>query len=163
MKIFTLGYQGLNLQQYISVLEAADVAIVVDVRETAWSYKRGFSKFPLREGLSGAGIDYVHLKSAGNPSKNRKTARTTKECLSRYRRHLLSNPACLDELCNLLHSAKRDGRSICLTCFERHPHECHRSILVTELENRLSNLEPIHLSIETADRQLVLGTTIQRS
>src|SRR5579859_7766943 len=102
MKIFTLGYQGLNLQQYISLLEAADVEIVVDVRETAWSYKPGFSKSPLREGLNGAGIDYIHLKSAGNPSKNRKTARTTKECLSRYRRHLLSTPACLDELCSLL-------------------------------------------------------------
>src|SRR5260370_1236139 len=101
MKIFTLGYQGLNLQQYITLLEAADVAVVVDVRETAWSYKPGFSKSPLREGLNRAGIDYIHLKSAGNPSKNRKTARTTKECLSRYRRHLLSNPACLDELCNL--------------------------------------------------------------
>jgi uncharacterized protein (DUF488 family) len=147
----TLGNKATNKRDYIAALEAANVSLVVDVRETAWSYKPGFSKAPLKVGLGRAGIDYLHLKSAGNPSKNRKTARSVKECLSRYLRHLRAKPECLDELSVILNRASREGKNICLTCFERHPDECHRSIIVAELERRLAKLRPVHLSTQTAN------------
>ena len=145
MNIFTLGYQGATLETYISTLEKAEIDLVIDVRETAWSYKPGFSKAPLRTGLLSAGINYLHLKSAGNPSSNRKTAKNPKHCLARYKKHLRSNPECLEELTNFLLRASKERKRICLTCFERHAVECHRSVILSELQTRISEISPVHL------------------
>lgn len=51
IKIHTLGYQGISLQEYIDLLVSKGINIVIDVREHAWSYKRGFSKSPLSKAL----------------------------------------------------------------------------------------------------------------
>lgn len=147
MKIFTLGYQGATLETYIATLLAAGIGIVVDVRETAWSYKPGFSKSPLKAELERAGIEYIHLKSAGNPSANRKTASSQKECLSRYKKHLKSNPSCLDDLDTLIAEAAQRKKKVCLTCFERQPSDCHRSIILSELAGKLAKILPVHLKL----------------
>ena len=159
MRIFTLGYQGISLSDYIEALDRAAIDVVIDIRETAWSYKPGFSKAPLSIGLHEAGIRYIHLKSAGNPSKNRKTARNSQECLRRYKQHLLKNPGCLDELSELIEVARREKQRICLTCFEKHATECHRSVLIGELVKRIRHLSPVHLFSEIKDHQPVVGTT----
>ena len=98
VKLYTLGYQGTDVATYVATLKAAGVGVVVDVRETAWSYKRGFCKTALSDELSKAGIEYVHLRSAGNPKVNRRTAETNKQCLQRYRRYLKQNPGGLLDL-----------------------------------------------------------------
>ena len=149
MKIFTLGYQGSSLETYVAALADAGIDIVVDVRETPWSYKPGFSKTPLSAYLGNAGIRYVHVKSAGNPSKNRKTAKDAEECLTRYRDHLTQHPECLDELSALLLKARKQKQTVCFTCFERHASECHRSVIMEELAKREHRLVAVHLLTET--------------
>jgi uncharacterized protein (DUF488 family) len=162
MEIFTLGYQGHSLSTYIEVLDRAAIDLVVDIRETPWSYKPGFSKKPLSLGLEHAGIKYIHLKSAGNPAQNRRTARTKKECLGRYKKHLQRNSSCLEELSEILSTAQRENQRVCLTCFERHADECHRSVLINELGKRIGGLCPVHLATEIVDRELSSGTISQR-
>ena len=76
LRAYSLGYEGMNLDSYIAVLQRNAISLVVDVRETPWSYKPGFSKKPLSERLELAGISYVHLKSAGNPSCESKSSFT---------------------------------------------------------------------------------------
>ena len=46
LKIYTLGYQGVDVDLYVAKLKEAGVGIVADVRETPWSHKRGFCKNP---------------------------------------------------------------------------------------------------------------------
>jgi uncharacterized protein (DUF488 family) len=162
MKIFTLGYQGSSLTTYAAALADAGINIVVDVRETPWSYKPGFSKAPLSNYLGSEGIQYIHVKSAGNPSKNRKTAKNIKECLTRYRDHLALHPECLDELSKLITAAWKRKQKVCLTCFERHAHECHRSILLEELVKRVP-LVAVHLVTETTVPQPFAGTRALQS
>ncbi len=147
MDVFTLGYQGSTLAAYITALEAAGINLVIDVRETPWSYKPGFSKNPLMTALQSAGIDYLHLKSAGNPSINRKTAKNSTECLELYTKHLKNNPECLQELQALILTHTKRKRRVCLTCFEKHPIECHRSILIDKLRKRMPDMSPVHLSL----------------
>src|ERR1700751_3489217 len=89
LNLYTLGYQGVELDVYVRKLKAAGVGIVADVRETPWSHKRGFCKNILSIELSKAGIDYVHVKSAGNPKENRRTASDMAECLRRYKEYLI--------------------------------------------------------------------------
>jgi len=129
---------------YVSKLKNAGVGIVADVRETPWSHKRGFCKNILKSELSKAGIDYIHVKSAGNPKENRRTAPDMAECLRRYRVYLDDNPAGVVDLIDIVRTAASRNRTVCLTCFEKDVNDCHRSILV-EVMTRQIKLRPVHL------------------
>jgi uncharacterized protein (DUF488 family) len=145
VRIYTLGYQGLSSTIYVQGLINAGVGLVVDVREHAWSQRPAFVKANLRNTLAAAGIDYCHVKEAGNPSKNRKSAKTATECLTRYRSYLRGNTRCLDQLLSIIQEATEMGRPACLTCYERDSQECHRSVLLEELTMLAPTLLSIHL------------------
>lgn len=145
MNLYTLGYQGIDVSTYVRTLQNAGVGVVVDVRETPWSYKRSFCKGALSLELSRAGIDYVHLRSAGNPKENRRTASSSAECLKRYRKHLRGNPEALAELWQVISLAASQEKPACLTCFEEEPHECHRSILAAALRKISGDITTINL------------------
>ncbi|MDQ3061827.1 MAG: DUF488 domain-containing protein [Acidobacteriota bacterium] len=166
MKIFTLGYQGLDLKTYIETLSANNVGIVLDVREVAWSYNRIYTKSNLQKSLLSSGIKYTHIRSAGNPSSNRKTATSVEDCLTKYRVYLKENSSCLETLLEYIKSFRDEGVHVCLTCFEHLPHECHRSILTEELTEIEPNLQIFHLrtqkkSIETKGLSLFSDTIAQ--
>lgn len=145
LRIYTLGYQSLSQDLYVQTLINAGVGVVLDVREHPWSQRPAFVKSNLRNALFQGGIEYCHLKTAGNPSKNRKTARSAAECLSRYRSHLSENNDCLKDLLVIIKEAEQASRPACLTCYERSYQDCHRSVLIEELLNLEANLTPIHL------------------
>jgi uncharacterized protein (DUF488 family) len=144
LNIYTLGYQGVAVDVYVQKLKAAGVGIVADVRETPWSHKRAFCKNILSTELSKAGIEYVHVKSAGNPKANRRTARDLTECLSRYETYLRDNPAGVNDLIEVVRMAESRNRTVCLTCFEKDVKDCHRSILVGALKKHIK-IRPVHL------------------
>jgi uncharacterized protein (DUF488 family) len=144
LNIYTLGYQGVDVDAYVQKLQAAGVGIVADVRETPWSHKRGFCKNILSSELSKAGIDYVHVKSAGNPKANRRTASNLAECLRRYRDYLEENPTGVADLIDVVRTAASRNRTVCLTCFERDVNDCHRSILVDAMRKQIK-IRPVHL------------------
>jgi uncharacterized protein (DUF488 family) len=144
LNLYTLGYQGVDVDSYVQKLKAAGVGIVADVRETPWSHKREFCKNILSSELSKAGIEYVHVKSAGNPKENRRTAPDMAECLRRYRVYLDENPAGVVDLIEVVRTAASRNQTVCLTCFEKHVSDCHRSILVERMRRQIK-LRPVHL------------------
>jgi uncharacterized protein (DUF488 family) len=144
LNLYTLGYQGVDVDVYVSKLKSAGVGIVADVRETPWSHKRGFCKNILSSELSRAGIDYVHVKSAGNPKENRRTAPDLAECLRRYRVYLDENPTGVTDLIDVIRTAASRNRTVCLTCFEKDVNDCHRSILVDAMRKQIK-IRPVHL------------------
>ena len=111
LNLYTLGYQGVDIDTYVQKLKAAGVGIVADVRETPWSHKRGFCKNILSTELSKAGIEYVHVKSAGNPKANRRTAPDLAECLRRYRYYLDENPTGISDLIEVVLTAASRKRT----------------------------------------------------
>ena len=145
LRAYSLGYQGMTLARYIKILSAHDVSTVIDVRETAWSYKPGFSKKALAEELHANGIGYLHLKSAGNPSKNRKSGLPQLEVIELYKQHLDHNPVCLDEILAFILASPEEG-PICLLCFEEEPHDCHRKVILDRLAERTGRISILHLS-----------------
>jgi len=144
LNLYTLGYQGVDVNTYVLKLKSAGVGIVADVRETPWSHKRSFCKNILSSELSKVGIDYVHVKSAGNPKENRRTAPDMAECLRRYKNYLRKNPAGIADLIQVIRMAASLNRTVCLTCFEKDVQDCHRSILVSAIRRRIG-VRPIHL------------------
>ena len=129
--VYTLGYQMRSLDDYISELQGAGVDLVVDVRETPWSRKRGFSKRQLQEALDYAGIDYVHLKFAGNPKELRRTATSHAACLAEYDLHIREDARIVQRFVEHLTEWVEKGIKACLLCYERHPDDCHRTILLS--------------------------------
>ncbi|OYY89205.1 MAG: hypothetical protein B7Y45_13265 [Sphingomonas sp. 28-66-16] len=75
MTIFTIGYEGTTMADFLATLKAAGVRQVIDVRMLPLSRRPGFSKTPLAASLAEEGIGYVHLKALGTPKPGRDAAR----------------------------------------------------------------------------------------
>lgn len=151
MPLCTIGYEKRSLDDYIDLLIEEGVEAVIDVRETAWSHKPGFSKTRFAEGLVEAGIEYVHLREAGNPKWLREVASNHAECLELYRSYLRHHPEILASLTATLDANGVSHRRIALTCFERHPGDCHRGILAEEWASRTGS-EVLHLGPDGCKR-----------
>ena len=129
LNLLTLGYEKREIDEYVELLVEAGVTTLVDVRETAWSHKLGFSKTALRAALATAGISYEHASFAGNPKRLRDAATSHAAVLRAFRRHLDANPSVLLELEVLLAGIFAADGVPCLMCYERHADDCHRAAL----------------------------------
>lgn len=145
MKIYTLGYEKRDIQQYVEILKNAGVTILVDVRETAWSYKRDFCKMKLRNTVEDKGILYVHIKELGNPKIFRKSELSPADILLKYRSYLDDTRSGLDVLLNLILHGDQADQYLCLTCFEKDYATCHRSVIAEYMQQSINNLRIIHL------------------
>lgn len=134
--IFTLGYQERSIDEFIEILRAQEISVLVDVRETAWSHKPGFSKTAFSRALAEAGIEYVHARFAGNPKSLRRTAPTHRACLERYATYVDGSAEIVDAFDQLIREMIAAGKKVCLTCFERHADDCHRSIIADRWKRR---------------------------
>ncbi|WP_336987204.1 DUF488 domain-containing protein [Altererythrobacter aquiaggeris] len=54
--IFTIGYEGADIDAFLATLGEAGIDHVVDVRDFPGSRKKGFSKKSLCESLNGVGV-----------------------------------------------------------------------------------------------------------
>ena len=125
--LFTIGYEGLSLEQYIKKLILFDVHTLCDVRKNAYSQKYGFSKQTLEKACVGVGIRYVHVPQLGIESDKRRDLRSQKDydiLFDEYERTTLKdNTEALLYVRSIIDADKR----VALTCFEKDPRQCHRS------------------------------------
>jgi uncharacterized protein (DUF488 family) len=127
--LYTLGYEKRTIGELVELLADSGIGVLVDVRETAWSHKPGFSKTAFAAALATAGIEYVHAPFAGNPKSLRVSAPDHASCLRAYRRYLERDGSIIERFEEVLTPHLRDGVAVCITCFERHADDCHRGIL----------------------------------
>ena len=144
--VYTLGYQGLDIDRYLRILATSGIGLVADVRDKPWSHKSDFCQAALEAHLDRHGIGYRHVRSVGNPSSIRYSAKTTGEALDRYRDHLEKNSHAIEDMLRLISEANGEGNAVCLTCFEGLHTKCHRSVLADLLVRRDSALVFEHLS-----------------
>ena len=129
MRIFTIGYEGTTVPEFIAVLKDAGVERVIDVRALPLSRRPGFSKSPLRAALEEAGIEYVHLKALGTPAEGRSAARAGRHAdLERIYAGQLELPEAIVQGAQMIELAKEKPSA--LLCFEREPAHCHRTLLL---------------------------------
>ena len=129
MRIFTIGYEGATVGEFLSALQSARVERVIDVRFVPNSRRPGFSKTPLRNALAEAGIDYVHLRALGTPADGRAAARAgRKDELRRIYAGQLELPEAIAEIGKMLDLSREKPSA--LLCYERDPAACHRTLLL---------------------------------
>ena len=141
--ILTMGYQQRTGDELVRELVAAGVDVVIDVRETPWSHRPDFSKGPLMARLADAGIEYCHAWFAGNPKQNRATASSQTECLQRYAEYLDEIPDVVQIFAELVEECVGLGLRVCLLCYERHPAECHRTIILDKWKAATGSEMPV--------------------
>ena len=148
-ELFTIGYQGSRLADFVATLRDAGVTTLVDVREAPWSRRPEFAKRALGEAMAAAGIGYRHMKALGTPKVGRDAARAgdTAGFHAIFDAQLATEAAQiqLGEVAALV-AAERP----CLMCYERDPNQCHRSIVAARL-TETTGLAVRHLEIPRGD------------
>lgn len=133
--LFTIGYEGISLEEYLVRLLKNDVKVLVDVRNNPLSMKYGFSKSQLKKYCGSLGIEYVHIPEVGIQSEQRQELNTQSDydkLFAVYRKNNLSKTSSYqNEILKLLKQHKR----IALTCFEANICQCHRKHLAEAIEN----------------------------
>ena len=141
MRIFTIGYEGTTVGEFLNALKEAGVRRVIDVRALPLSRRPGFSKSALRASLDEAGIEYVHLKALGTPANGRAAARAGKQAeLEKIYAGQLELPEAIAQSAQMLDLAGEMPSA--LLCMERDPAHCHRTLLIDAVA---ANAEVVHL------------------
>ena len=147
MSIATIGVYGWTLESFLTALRAANVRLVLDVRqrrgvrgpEYAWA-----NSARLQAALASAGIEYRHHKELApttelrhvqyeEDARQRIGKRSRLELAPEYRdgyqREILDRV----DLGELVRNLPVDGLTA-LLCVERDPGACHRSLIAERLE-----------------------------
>ena len=141
LRIFTIGYEGATVPEFIAALKSAGVERAIDVRALPLSRRPGFSKSGLKAALAEAGIEYLHLKALGTPSEGRAAARAGRHAdLERIYAGQLELPEAIAQGALMLELAREKPSA--LLCMEREPAHCHRTLL---LDAVAPNVEVVHL------------------
>ena len=131
LKILTIGYEGIDVDEFVERLKKYNVTRLIDVREIPISRKKGFSKTALKGKLEKENIKYVHFKSLGSPSPLRKKLKTNWDYnyfFKTYLKYLSKNMDAIKEVYQYI----SDGIN-CIMCFERTPEKCHRSAVANKI------------------------------
>lgn len=127
--LYTIGYEGISLEEYLNKLIINGIKVLCDVRKNSLSMKFGFSKSQLKNACEGVGIKYLHFPELGIDSDKRHALISQKDydnLFDHYRSNTLRNTILQQE--NILELLKVNKR-IALTCFEANICQCHRKHL----------------------------------
>jgi uncharacterized protein (DUF488 family) len=127
--LFTIGYEGISLEEYLNKLIINGINVLCDVRKNPLSMKYGFSKSQLQNACEGVGIKYVHSPDLGIDSDKRQELNSQSDydkLFRLYRKDILSKT--IPQQNDLLELLKTNKR-IALTCFEANINQCHRKHL----------------------------------
>jgi uncharacterized protein (DUF488 family) len=126
--IYTVGYEGLSVDELLDILLRKGIRMLVDVRKNPVARRFGFHKSTLFRLTKELGIDYLHIPELGIPSAWRSE---------------LSDQAAYDRLflryvSEILPNVQPDvqrlsmimrQRPAALLCMEENPSYCHRTSL----------------------------------
>lgn len=133
--LFTIGYEGISLEEYLVRLLKNDVRVLVDVRNNPMSMKYGFSKNELKRYCTSIGIAYFHFPDVGIQSEQRRELNNQDDydkLFEVYRKNNLTKTGkSQTEILNLLEQHQR----IALTCFEANICQCHRKHLAEAIKD----------------------------
>lgn len=132
MTVFTIGYEGLDIDSFLSLLAEHGIDTVVDVRELPLSRKPGFSKKALTNILNTSGREYVHMVDLGCPKPVRDRYREDsnwKRYTEGFLKYLKTQDDAIAEL-----SALAATSNCALLCYEADSNFCHRSMVANAVK-----------------------------
>lgn len=127
--LYTIGYEGISLENYFLKLLNNDVKVLVDVRRNPLSMKFGFSKTLLQRYCKALEIEYIHFPEVGIHSNERQELNSQNDYDELFHNYKSENlPKTIDTQNQIIDILERKHR-IALTCFEANICQCHRKHL----------------------------------
>lgn len=140
-KIFTIGYEGKDIDLFLDLLIKNDVKVLVDVRRNPFSMNFSFTKSKLKDYLVKIGIEYMNIPELGIEGSQRKNIDSKdgyKRLFEEYSAQLVHKEKEINRII-LLGNKKR----IALMCFEENKDMCHRGIIAKYLNSKGIKVEHI--------------------
>ncbi len=145
MVLYTIGYEGLDQEQFMAHLSHYGVDVVADVRKLPLSRKKGFSKTTLKEMLNNRSIEYFNFQGLGAPKEFRNELYESGN-YDRFFKKYLKIISDKQDLLEAIHMLINQGKNVSLLCFERNPQQCHRKVVADEIKKLDGNgLEIKHI------------------
>jgi uncharacterized protein (DUF488 family) len=148
MTVLTIGHSTRTEEEFIAMLRAHGVNVLVDVRKIPKSrYNPQFNIENLQAALQNAGLEYRHLPELGGLRHPRADSANTGWRNSSFRGYAdyMQTPAFAAALTELMRIA--EGRRAAVMCAEALPWRCHRSLIADALMARGETVE--HIMSET--------------
>jgi uncharacterized protein (DUF488 family) len=136
MPVLTIGHSNRPLAEFLEMLRAHGVDLLVDVRAVPRSrHNPQFNRETLPDSLAAQGIEYLHMPGLGGLRHSRKDSRNTGWRNLSFRGYAdymqtAEFQSHLDELLRL------EGRHAAIMCAESVPWRCHRSLIADALAAR---------------------------
>jgi len=134
--LFTIGYEGISLEEYLNKLLKADIKVLCDVRKNSKSMKYGFSKNQLKSACEGLGIQFIHIPEVGINSDKRQELHVQADydqLFEEYNHTVVQETVPQqDFLIDLIQKNQR----VAITCFEADLCKCHRLHLANAVIKR---------------------------
>lgn len=144
--VCTIGYEGRSLEAYLNCLLKHGATLLCDVRRNPLSRKYGFSKRALSSSCEKLGIRYEHLPELGIASDERQELNDQADYDDLFRRYERESIPQQAEALSRIYGWIEEGHRVALTCYELHPHQCHRHCVADALVGYFGEVcQPSHL------------------
>jgi uncharacterized protein (DUF488 family) len=141
--LFTIGYEGRDIDFFLNVLTQNYVDVLVDVRKNPFSMNFNFTKNKMKGYLENSGIRYIHIPELGIEGEKRKDLLTIKDYEKLFedyeRTTIKENPELLDNIVKLSQNYR-----VALMCFEADVKMCHRGIIARNIAQK-ENMEVLNI------------------
>lgn len=129
--IFTIGYEGRDIDAFLDMLIKNSIELLVDVRRNPFSMNLSYTQKKLSEYLQRVEIAYRHIPELGIDGELRKNLETPedyKKLFDGYKESLKDKKKELEEIVTV------GGKNrIALMCFEHDKNMCHRGVIAEYL------------------------------
>jgi uncharacterized protein (DUF488 family) len=133
--LFTIGYEGISLEEYLVRLLKNNVKVLADVRHNPISMKYGFSKNQLMKYCTSLGIEYMHFPEVGIQSEQRQELSNQSDYDKLFEVYRKKNLTVTGKTQNEILTLLKHHKRIALTCFEANICQCHRKHLAEAIAN----------------------------
>ncbi len=150
LAILTIGHSTRTLSEFVEMVKAYDVTLVIDVRSVPRSrHNPQFNKETLPNVLKLEGVKYVHMPEIGGLRRPKPDSVNTAWRNKSFRGYAdyMQTKEFTEQLLNLIALA-RENR-VAVMCAEALPWRCHRSLIADALVVRHIKVEHI-LSAESS-------------
>ena len=130
--LYTIGYEGVDIENFISNLHDNRIKCIIDVRALPLSRKPGFSKTHLAQRLQIAEIQYIHLGRLGTPKDIREELKQSKDYVTFFKKMETYLSSKKDEIKVAYDYVMKN--TCCLMCFEKLAEQCHRKLIAQKIK-----------------------------
>lgn len=126
--VFSIGYSGFSVNDFINALKSNKISLVIDVRSMPYSqYFSDYNKDNIEQSLKSSGIYYRNYAEEFGARQEERKYYTSQGYLDFEL--FAKSPSFLSGFDKLVKSMEQDY-SFALMCAEKDPINCHRTILV---------------------------------